>query len=400
MIAVAAGIFVLGAVLCLTDLWKSETELQNTIRRNEYGKGSRIEELKVKVGEGKKMPIRVEISEQEYTSEEMQEVFRRCIRSMDQMILGDNEDADHVESDLKLLTQMPGEPINISWETDRYDVIGVNGELKSDALVPEGTKVMLKAVLTYEKDPKKQALYESAVVVYPPGIQSEEDVTRVEAAIQKADMNTRTENILELPVSLDGEPIVYYPDMKERGMVLMTMALLIGILLYALDIQKEGQEQLLRKRQMEADYPEIINKLTLFLGAGMTVNKAWKKIVQDYEEQEKVWGKRYAYEEMKRTCYEMGSGITEAESYVRFGRRCCVQEYVRMGALLSQNLRRGTKGLNQILRLEAMQAFENRKARAKQEGEKAGTKLLVPMFLMLAVVLVMVIVPAFLSIRL
>ncbi len=67
---------------------------------------------------------------------------------------------------------------------------------------------------------------------------------------------------------------------------------------------------------------------------------------------------------------------------------------------MSQNLRKGTKGLTQMLRMEAIQAFEERKARAKRLGEEAGTKLLAPMFLMLAVVLVIVIVPAFLSIQL
>lgn len=39
--------------------------------------------------------------------------------------------------------------------------------------------------------------------------------------------------------------------------------------------------------------------------------------------------------------------------------------------------------------------FEERKARAKRLGEEAGTKLLLPMFLMLVVVSIIVIVPAF-----
>jgi len=49
--------------------------------------------------------------------------------------------------------------------------------------------------------------------------------------------------------------------------------------------------------------------------------------------------------------------------------------------------------------MESIQAFEDRKARARRLGEEAGTKLLLPMFLMLAVVLVIVIVPAFLSMQ-
>ena len=130
------------------------------------------------------------------------------------------------------------------------------------------------------------------------------------------------------------------------------------------------------------------------------MKRAWKKIITDYETKGKARGERYIYEEMIRTAREMDSGVMESESYERFGRRCQVQEYMRLGALLSQNLRKGTKGLTQMLRMEAIQAFEERKARAKRLGEEAGTKLLAPMFLMLAVVLVIVIVPAFLSIQL
>ena len=63
------------------------------------------------------------------------------------------------------------------------------------------------------------------------------------------------------------------------------------------------------------------------------------------------------------------------------------------------NLRKGTKGLNDLLRLEAIQSFEERKARARRLGEEAGTKLLLPMFLMLAEVLVIVVVPAFFTVQ-
>lgn len=49
---------------------------------------------------------------------------------------------------------------------------------------------------------------------------------------------------------------------------------------------------------------------------------------------------RYAYEEMKYTFHEMKSGIVEGESYERFGNRCGVQAYTKLGAILSQNVER------------------------------------------------------------
>ena len=151
---------------------------------------------------------------------------------------------------------------------------------------------------------------------------------------------------------------------------------------------------------MLLDYPEIVNKFTIYTGAGLTIRRAWEKIVMEYEKSEKLEMKRYAYEEMKLSWRELESGIGEQECYEHFGERCRLQPYLKLGALLSQNLRKGTKGLSELLRAETDLAFEERKAAALRMGEEAGTKLLLPMFLMLSVVLLIVIVPAFLSIQL
>ena len=65
--------------------------------------------------------------------------------------------------------------------------------------------------------------------------------------------------------------------------------------------------------------------------------------------------------------------------------------------MLTQNLKKGSKGLLELLEQESSEAFEERRRRARAEGEKAGTKLLLPMMLMLGVVFLLILVPAFLS---
>ena len=70
---------------------------------------------------------------------------------------------------------------------------------------------------------------------------------------------------------------------------------------------------------------------------------------------------------------------------------------MRLSMLLSQNLRKGNAGLTQLLEKEAEEAFEERKRNARKYGEEAATKLLLPMFLMLMIVMVVIMVPAFLS---
>lgn len=53
---------------------------------------------------------------------------------------------------------------------------------------------------------------------------------------------------------------------------------------------KEKEEDKARKKQMEFDYPQLISRFTLYLGAGLPVRNAWSKIVQSYEEEEKETG--------------------------------------------------------------------------------------------------------------
>ncbi len=395
------SMLVFGIFLVAADFLLSVKKTDGVIERNDYGGGSRTEELKVSIlGEDKKIPIQVEIAERQYSSEEIQKLFASIIQKMEGMILGENESLDRIEYNMNLLTKIPNEPVEVSWELDHYDVMNVRGELKPDSLEEEGTLVTLYAVLTYCENKEEQAAYQCTANIFPRTLNKNEKAKiQIEEAVRKKEGESRTSKKLKLPDKIFNKRAVYYRKMNSRGLVLVMMALLIGVLLYALEIQNKEKQKEQRKQQMILDYPEIVNKMTLFLGAGMTAKRAWRKVVEDYGRQKEIWGERYAYEEMKRVCHEMERGVAESESYENFGRRCNIQAYLRFGALLSQNLRKGTRGMTQVLKAESIQAFEERKARAKRLGEEAGTKLLLPMFLMLAIVLVIVIVPAFLSVQ-
>ena len=76
----------------------------------------------------------------------------------------------------------------------------------------------------------------------------------------------------------------------------------------------------------------------------MTVKSAWYKIVDNYQERKDRCGKRPAYEEMVRTCFEMQGGVPEGESYENFGKRCQTQEYMRLGASAVPESEKGDTG--------------------------------------------------------
>lgn len=400
--AIAVGMLMIGGCVVLAlDYARSMTELDGKVVRGVYGAGASIRQFDVKAGDfGERIEVEVEVRERAYTEEETQAMFRRVTDQLETRILGGNESLDRVESDLNLVTELEGEPVDISWELDRYDLLNVKGEVQEEAVPEEGVLVTLTAILTYREDETRQARYQCVAMLYPPVLSGAELLqNQIQKAASEAEEKSREDPEWKLPESIRGEALHYYEKMNGRGAVMIAVAVIAGILLGIGNRQNIRKQEQKRQDQMRLDYPEIVSRMALFLGAGMTAKRTFRKIVEEYERQKSRTGRRCAYEEMGTALREMEAGCTEAESYENFGKRCKNSEYLRLAALLSQNLRKGTRGLSHLLKLEAARALEEKKARAKRLGEEAGTKLLLPMFLMLAVVLVIVIVPAFLSLQ-
>lgn len=380
------------------------TELLGTleggeITRNTYGGGSRTESCQATIeGEVESEPLQIEIEERAYTSDEIQEIFEKMMKELDKVVLGENPSRDRVEKNLNLVDSLEGYPVEIKWELDNYEVLSPKGEILQEATVPEGTLVEVKGTLTYGLE---EALYVTHAMIYPRTKTAREKwVDKLMQAVKEVEETTRQQEGFTLPVNLEGKQVTWKKAADMRGYYVLLLGVVGCILLFWKKKQDEKEAKEKWTEQMIRDYPDIIGKFTLLLGTGMTMKHVWMKIIQDYEEQKVKLGSRPAYEEMRTTYHEMQSGIPVAEAYERFGRRCGVALYTKLGALLSQNLRKGSKGLSQLLKLESIQAMENRKSRAKRMGEETSTKLLLPMFAMLAVVMILVIVPAFLSIQL
>ena len=82
---------------------------------------------------------------------------------------------------------------------------------------------------------------------------------------------------------------------------------------------------------------------------------------------------------MLYTCRELQGGVSEGAAYEHFGKRTGLREYIRLGTLLGQNLKRGNSTLTERLREEAEKSSAESLLRVRRLGEEAGTKLLVPM---------------------
>ena len=153
-----------------------------------------------------------------------------------------------------------------------------------------------------------------------------------------------------------------------------------------------------RNKELSMDYSELVSKIQLLISSGMTIRGSIERIVKDYKEEAGAFGrKKYVYEELSLCVRKIQDGMDEGQAYELFGRRCSLMTYKKLSALLTQNLKKGTDGLIEALSTEVKAAFEDRKMFARKMGEEAQTKLIFPMILMLGVVIMIIMVPAYMS---
>lgn len=383
-------------ILFVSELFHLHSPIE--ILRNGYGEGSRTETFEVTLeGELESEPITVEIQEQKYTYDETKEMFEEILGKLDEIVLGENESFDHVVHDLQLVTSLEEYPVTIQWEIDTFDVLESTGAIFEAYAKAEGTLVEIRGTIRYGEE---MAVYVAHAMVFPKEKSEKEKLLdKIADLVEGNEQETREEASFVLPDMIDGKEIQWEQKKDATGYYILALGIITVIFLIAKNVQDKKDKMKKRQEEMMRDYPEIVSKFTLLLNTGMTLKAVWTKIVQTYEEQKGYTGIRSAYEEMCVTYREMQSGIPEKEAYERFGQRCGIIPYMKLGALLSQNLKKGSKGLTEMLAMESIQAFEERKSQARKAGEEASTKLMLPMFGMLAVVLIMVIVPAFLTMQ-
>ena len=178
------------------------------------------------------------------------------------------------------------------------------------------------------------------------------------------------------------------------------MVLLVGTcVVFVLEWRKKErkrQAEKLRQRKLQREYPQLVEQLALLIGSGMTIRRAWERILWMEERMQKVRGSQtHLFQaEMQITYQEMQKGCGEKEAYERFGQRIGMPEYRRLSSLLARNLEKGTRNLCDLLSAESQEAWENRKFQAKKLGEEAGMKLLFPMLLLFVLILIILLYPA------
>ncbi len=189
--------------------------------------------------------------------------------------------------------------------------------------------------------------------------------------------------------SLMGLILVSQGSSDGLGLTAVAVAALFGVP-FLVDSSLDGEIEK-RRLSIRMEFPEFVNKLTLLVNAGMTISRAWEKIINENKRE------HILYDEMRYALAQIKAGKPEAVAYEEFARRCHVKEVTKFVSVIVMNLKRGGSEVVPVLREQGSECWEMRKNAAKEIGEQAGTKILIPMMIMFLGIVLIVATPAVLS---
>ncbi len=337
--------------------------------------------------------FQIRLGARELSEEDAEKTLEELCGKLPELILGDNPSLSEIRSGLRLLEEYDGYPVTVEWESSRPEIVDEEGEVNPGEQEEE---VVLRAALTCGACSRELDL---EITVLPKELTEEEKAYReLEEYLLLSEESSRQEEVWQLPETWNGRRIKWSLREGRRVLLILGVSAAAAVLVFFLSDRDLHEKLEKRKRILRLEYPDFVHELVLLVGAGMTTRGAFQKMAAEYEQKKRKTGISLpAYEEVLRTCREMQSGVAEGAAYERFGRRTGMQEYVRLSNLLLQNLKRGNSSLPERLREEAYKAGEERLQQSRRLGEEAGTRLLVPMVMMLGVVMLLIMFPAFSS---
>lgn len=364
------------------------------IERNPYGLGSKNIELNANF-QGESHPIVVEIEERKYTDEELCEVMLTCDAYIEEHVLGENKTLSGVEYDLYFFDTIEDYSVDIQWKCSNYNVIGMDGTVKNTEMT-DAIDVVVTAVCSYFEHTWEHSMN---VRVLPQKLNKKMHLEKqIYDAIAAQDKVTQNNPYLELPRNIYGENITWDVKHDSSKWIIVLLGITAVVLLFIKDAENTRYQLKRRDQLLIADYPVFVHKYVLLLGAGMSAQAAWMRMVTDYERSMRLGEPmKYVYEEMIVTANEIKQGITQTVALENFGHRCGLSSYLKFCSILIQSMKTGSKGMGRMLIDAADEATLMRRENAKRLGEEAGTKLLLPMVILLAVVMLILVVPAFMT---
>lgn len=384
-------------------------KLGDEIRIAREGIAGSEKEVGILLGQGEKQEeFLIQVANQKLTKKQLAKKMEEAFSYLEQNMKGENDSLERVTRNLDFTLDYETFPFEVEIRPNDYLLLDESGTIRNTideirlagytkAQLQKGISTEFTVILQYG-DVCKEKIY-SIKIFEKEKTKLEEQFAGVVEQIQEKEKDTKYDAEFCLPKQIAGVDL----NLSQNGRLGPGKILCAGIILCFLLVlrEKENEKHLEQKRQDDLlrCYPWFVNEMVLLLGAGMQVKNIFCLLIQEY--QDCVGGqsdtRKPLMEELMIAKQNLQMGVSEQQVYYQLGRSLKLPCYIKLTTLLAQNVKKGSKGMVAFFEQEEIAALQERKNLAKKCGEEAGTKLLGPMVLQLLVVMLMIMIPAFLS---
>lgn len=374
------------------------------IRRNIQGEGDKVIYADMYC-EDQDSPreVSITVSEQRLSNEEIDAMTSKFKNDLYMTIIGNNNSPNNITEDLNFINELPGYPFTLSYHTDNPVVLDNKGHINEEKLREKDVNnegILISITVSMEYYDYTEDFYFGVRINQKELAEEELFAASIDKSLAESDEKSLNESVMKLPSSIEGKHVWFKEKTDDTYLVVILLSAIMALVIFFGKDEEIKSYVEKRNKQMIDDYPSIVNKFALFYNAGMPVKNIWNAICTEYLKQSEITGERkYVYEEMVISNAFMQEGKGEIEAYESFSERVNLTCYRNFINILQQAVVKGKKDVGLILIKESEAAFLNRKLRAKKLSEEASTKMLIPMFMMLVVVIAMVVFPAFYSFK-
>ena len=142
-----------------------------------------------------------------------------------------------------------------------------------------------------------------------------------------------------------------------------------------------------RTKECDAQLPEVVSTMAVLVNSGMVLREAWNMVAEN--------GKGALYLLMKNTSEDMRNGSSDTDAILQLGMASNSVEIKKFTSALVQSMEKGGAELSEFLARQSSELWNTKRQRMLQNGEKAATKLLLPIVLIFIGIIIIVMTAAF-----
>jgi len=181
-----------------------------------------------------------------------------------------------------------------------------------------------------------------------------------------------------------------YGALLSRGPLYIVLAGMVGLMLPYLQLTGTEQE---RRKRVQNGLPYVIDLLSLGLSAGLDFPSALKQVVDKSSSSgDALIG------ELNLILKELQVGKTRKQALEQLAERVPCEAVREFVGAVCQAEERGNP-LGQVLEIQAEASRQRRSTRAEEAASKASVKMLAPMLLIFAAILLLIVTPMVLQIQ-